>query len=113
MSATRLDNASLQASYFKERRVKIVVRLLAQGLVVVVLMALGWWAMTTLGSDSLQPMSEPIYVAGCPLSDTPQKRWAGGGCSKEGAFHPISSRKPGVGPAKHAQLAKHAHGHER
>jgi hypothetical protein len=95
------------------RRVKIVVRLLAEGLVVVLLMALGWWGMTTLGSDSLQPMSEPIYVAGCPLADTLQKRSAGGGCSKEGASHPISSRQPGVGPTKHAQLAKHAHGPER
>jgi hypothetical protein len=43
VSATRLDNASLQeASYLKERRVNIVVRLLAESLVVVLLMALGW-----------------------------------------------------------------------
>jgi hypothetical protein len=52
---------------------KIVVRLLAESLVVVVLMAFGWWGMTTLGRDSLQPMSEPIYVAGCPQADTLQK----------------------------------------
>jgi hypothetical protein len=114
VSSTRLDNASLQeASYLKERRVKIVVRLLAESLVVVLVMALGWWGMTTLGSDSLQQMSEPIYVAGCPLSDTLEKGSAGGGCSKAGSTHPISSRQPGVGPAKHAQLAKHAHGPER
>ena len=74
VSATRLDNASLQeASYLKERRVKIVLRLLADSLVVVVLMAFGWWGMTSLGSDSLQPMSEPIYVAGCPQADTLEK----------------------------------------
>jgi hypothetical protein len=72
VSSTPLDNASLQeASYLKERRgVNIVVRLLAESLVVVLLMAFGWWGMTTLGSDSLQPMRYPIYVAGCPLADT-------------------------------------------
>jgi hypothetical protein len=109
VSATRLDNASFQeASYLKERRVNIVVRLLTESLVVVLLMALGWWAMTTLGSDSLQPMSDPIYVAGCPLSDTTlEKRSAGGGCSQEGASHPITTRQPGAG------LSEHAHGAER
>ena len=113
MSATRLDNASLQeASYLKERRVEIVVRLLAESLVVVLLMALGWWAMTTLGSDSLQPISEPIYVAGCPLSDTLEKRSAGVGCSKEGASHPISSRRPGAGLEGHG-LDGHAHAAEK
>jgi hypothetical protein len=116
VSSTPLDNASLQeASYLKEeRRVKIVVRLLAESLVVVVLMASGWWGMTTLGSYSLQAMRYPLYVAGCPGADTTlEKGSGGGGCSKEGASHPISSRQPGVGPAKHAQLAKHAHGPER
>jgi hypothetical protein len=85
VSSTQLDNASLKASYLKERRANIVVRLLAESLVVVLLMALGWWGMTTLGSDSLQAMTYPIYVAGCPLSDTLEKGSAGGGCSKEGA----------------------------
>ena len=79
MSSTPLDNASLQeASYLKERRVNIVVRLLAESLVVVLLMAFGWWGMTTLGSDSLQPMRYPIYVAGCPLADTLEQRSAVG-----------------------------------
>jgi hypothetical protein len=107
VSSTPLDNASLQASYLKERRVNIVVRLLAESLVVVLLMAFGWWGMTTLGSDSLQPMRYPLYVAGCPLADTLEKGSAGGGCSKEGATHPISSRQPGGG------LVEHAHGAER
>jgi hypothetical protein len=108
VSATRLDNASLQeASYLKERRVNIVVRLLAEGLAVVLLMALGWWGMTTLGSHSLQEMRYPIYVAGCPLADTLEKRSASGGCSKEGASHPITSRQPGVG------LGGRGHGAER
>ena len=94
MSSTQLENASLQeASYLKERRVKIVLRLLAGSLVVVVLMGFGWWGMITLGRDSLQPMSEPIYVAGCPLADTTlEKGSVGGGCSKEGVSHPITSR---------------------
>jgi hypothetical protein len=64
--------------------------------------------MTTLGGDSLQPISDPIYVAGCPLADTTlEKGSAGGGCSKEGASHPITSRQPGGG------LVEHAHGAER
>jgi hypothetical protein len=108
VSFTRLDNASLKASYFKERRVNIVVRLLAESLVVVVLMAFGWWGVTTLGSDSLQAMRYPIYVAGCPLADTTlEKGSVGGGCSKEGVSHPITTRQPGGG------LVEHAHGAER
>jgi hypothetical protein len=79
VSATPLDNASLQeASYLKERRVNIVVKLLAESLVVVRLMAFGWWGMTTLGSDSLQPMRYPLYVAGCPQADTLEQRSAVG-----------------------------------
>jgi hypothetical protein len=109
VSATPLDNASLQeASYLKERRVNIVVRLLAESLVVVLLMAFGWWGMTTLGSDSLQAMSDPIYVAGCPLADTTlEQRSVDGSCSREGVSHPITSRQPGGG------LVEHAHGGER
>jgi hypothetical protein len=102
VSSTQLENASLQASRLKERPVNIVVRLLAESLVVVLLMALGWWAMTTLGSDSLQATRYPQYVAGCPQADTIEKRSAGGGCSKEGASHPITSRRPGGSPLEHA-----------
>jgi hypothetical protein len=107
VSSTPLDNASLQASYLKERRVNTVVRLLAESLVVVLLMALWWWGMTTLRSDSLQPMRYPIYVAGCPLADTLEKGSAVGGCSKEGVSHLITTRQPGAG------LSEHAHGAER
>src|SRR5215208_6667654 len=113
VSSTPLDNASLKASYLKERRVNIVVKLLAESLVVVLLMAFGWWGMTTLGSDSLQPMRYPIYVPGCPLADTLEKSSGGGGCSKEGVAHPISSRQPGVRVGEHAGLVEHAHGAER
>jgi hypothetical protein len=108
VSSTPLENASLQeASYLKERRVNIVVKLLAESLVVVLVMALGWWGMTTLGSDSLQAMRYPIYVAGCPLADTLEKGSVGGGCSKEGVSHPITTRQPGGG------LVEHGHGSER
>ena len=108
VSSTPLDNASLKASYLKEQRVNIVVRLLAQGLVVVLLMSLGWWGTTTLGSHSLQAMRYPIYVAGCPLADTTlEKGSVVGGCSKEGVYHPITSRQPGGG------LVEHGHGSER
>jgi hypothetical protein len=108
VSAAPLDNASLQeASHLNERRVNIVVKLLAESLVLVLLMAFGWWAMTTLGSHSLQAMRYPIYVAGCPLADTIEKRSAGGSCSKEGVSHPMTSRQPGGG------IGEHAHGAER
>jgi hypothetical protein len=113
VSATPLDNASLQeASYLKERRVNIVVKLLAQGLVVVLLMAFGWWGMTSLGSHSLQAMREPIYVAGCPLSDTLQKGSGGVGCSREGVSHPMTARRPGAGLEGHG-LDGHAHAAEK
>jgi hypothetical protein len=113
VSSTPLDNASLQeASYLKERRgVNIVVRLLAESLVVVLLMAFGWWGMMTLGSYSVQAMRYPLYVAGCPLADTTlEKGSAGGGCSKEGASHPITSRQPGAGRSEHADGAERTRG---
>ena len=91
---------------------KIVVRLLAESLVVVLLMAFGWWGMTSLGSDSLKPMSDPIYVAGCPQADTLQKGSGGVGCSKEGVSHPIISRRPGGGLEGHG-LDGHAHAAEK
>jgi hypothetical protein len=77
VSATPLENASLQeASYLKERRVNIVVRLLAESLVVVLVVVFGWWGMWGLGSYTLlsQTQPEPIYVAaGCPVADQLQK----------------------------------------
>ena len=109
MSATQLENASLQeASSLKERRVNVVLRLLAGSLVVVGLMAFGWWGIMTLGSHSVQQMRYSLYVAGCPLADTTLEKGSGGAsCSKEGVSHPITSRQPGSG------LVEHAHGGER
>ena len=117
MSSTPLDNASLQeASYLKERRVNIVVRLLAERLVVMLVVVFGWWGMWGLGSYTLlsQTQPEPIYVAGCPVADQLQKSstWRGGigqgrGCSMEGSTHPMTSRQPGV------RLVEHGHGAER
>jgi hypothetical protein len=114
VSATRLDNASLQASHPKERRLHTVVGLLAEVLVLVLVMASWWWGIMTLASHSLASesgplaeMGEPIYVAGCPVADTLKKSSAGGGvgkgCSKEGSSHPISSRQQGGGPAEHGR----------
>jgi hypothetical protein len=99
MSSAPLDYASPRPSYRQGHRKRIVFSLLAQGSVVVLLMAFGWWGITTLGSDSLLTMRGPIYVAGCPLNDTQEKGSAGGGCSREGASHPITTRKPGAGLA--------------
>jgi hypothetical protein len=58
-----------------------------------------------LASESDPPL---LYVAGCPLADTSEKDSAGGGCSKEGASHPITTRQPGAGLG-----SEHAHGDER
>ena len=92
------------------QRKRIVLSLLAQGSVVLLLMAFGWWGIRTLGSDSLRGMRGPIYVAGCPLSNTLESGpRGGGGCSREGASHPrVTSRQPGAGLA-----SEHAHGGEK
>jgi hypothetical protein len=109
VSSARLDYASPQANDHQGQRKRIVFSLLAQGWVVVLLLAFGWWGITTLGSDSLRAMRAPIYVAGCPLSNALEKSQRGGvGCSREGASHPITSRQPGAGLA-----SEHAHGAEK
>jgi hypothetical protein len=117
VSSTHLDNSTFQPAHTKEHRNHIVVRLLAEGSVVVVLMALGWWGMATLGSytllsqsDSLTAERDTIFVAGCPVPAPLEKSSTQGGlgkdtgCSHEGSTHPISSRQPGVG------LGGQAHG---
>ncbi len=120
VNSTPLDNASSQAPHHDQHRNPIVVRLLAEGSVVVVLMAIGWWGMAHLGSSTLASQSDPltaeqdtIYVGGCPVPDPLEKgsveggAGEGGGCSTEGASRPITSRRPG------AELGEHAHGAER
>jgi hypothetical protein len=67
-----------------------VARLLAQGLVVVLVVAAGWWVMWNLGSDSLASQREaltvelePIYMAECPVpTSSLQKSSARGGFGK-------------------------------
>ena len=51
VSSTRLDNGSLHAGHHNQQRNPVVLMLLAEGSVVLVL-ALGWWGMATLGSYS-------------------------------------------------------------
>ena len=121
VSATHLDNARFQASHHNHQRNHVVLRLLAEGPVVVLVLAIGWWGMAHLGSyalasqsDSLTAQREPIYVAGCPVTAPLEKRSARGGfgegkgCTEEGSSHPITSRQPGVGLDR-----LHAHGAER
>jgi hypothetical protein len=112
MSATQLENSSFQPTHHKRHRKRIVLGLLAQSAVVVLLIAFGWWGMTTLGSYSLQAMRYPIYVAGCPLADTLEKGSGGGGCSKEGVSHPSTSRQPGAGQSEHAHGAERKREHK-
>ena len=96
-------------------------RLLAQGLVVVLVVAAGWWVMWNLGSDSLASQRdaltvelEPIYMAECPVPTSSLQKSSsrrggfgkGRGCTEEGSSHPISSRQPGVGLHAHDRLAQ-------
>src|SRR5215208_2699340 len=76
VSSTHLDNSSFQPTNHNQHRNHIALKLLAEGSVVVLLMALGWWGMVILGSYTLvsQTQPEPIYVAGCPVSEPLQKR---------------------------------------
>ena len=120
VSSTHLETSRFQASQHEEQRNHVVLRLLAEGSVMVLVMALGWWGMVTLGnstlasqSDSLTAEQDPIYVAGCPVPAPLEKSSARGGvgegrgCSHEGSTHPIASRQPGVG------LGGRGHGAER
>ena len=112
MDHDRPQGASLRESPHQGQRPRrIVLRLVAQGAVVGSLLASGWWGMSLVGAHARASESSapaPVYVAGCPVGDTPQKGSAGEGCSKAGASHPISSRQPGAGLA-----SEHAHGAEK
>jgi hypothetical protein len=115
MNSAHLDNSRLQAPHHNQQRLPIIVRLSAQGLVVVLVLALGWWGMANLGSSTLalhsQPLTAPqesIYVAGCPVPDPLQKSSRlggveeGKGCSEEDLSHLINtSRRPGGGLEGH------------
>jgi hypothetical protein len=79
MSSTRLDNSSLQAPHHDQQPLRIVVKLLAQGSVVVLVVAFGWWGMWKVGSSTLASKSDsltaeryPVYVAGYPVPDRPR-----------------------------------------
>jgi hypothetical protein len=112
MDFERPHDATLRASPHQGQPPRrIVLRLSAEGVVVVALLASLWWGISILGAHAFASESSapaPVYVVGCPLDDTPQKGSAGGGCSKEGASHPMSSRQPGGGLA-----SEHAHGAEK
>jgi hypothetical protein len=86
----------------------------------VLVMALGWWGMVTLGnstlaaqSDSLTAQQDPIYVAGCPVPAPLEKSSAqeeggdqGRGCTEEGSSPPITTRQPGAGLGEHGRGAE-------
>ena len=122
MSAPRLEEVSSKVSHHQGRPKRIVLSLSAQGSISVLFLAFGWWGIRTLGShslasqtDSLREMGEPVYVAGCPVAaSTPETSSAGGGvgkkndggCSEEGLYHSVTSRRPGAGPSGHAYGAE-------
>jgi hypothetical protein len=111
VNSTHLETSSFQANHHKGQRLPIVLRLLAESSVVVLVLASGWWGMTTLVSDSLQEMREPIYVAGCPVVDALQQSAVKGeagerrGCTEEGSSHPTTSRRPRGGLVEDAHAA--------
>ena len=109
MDYERPHDDAFRASSCEGHRPRIVLRLLAEGSVVVAMLGSLWWGMSILGAyaRASESASPPVYVAGCSVGDMPQKGSAGGGCSKEGASHPITLRRPGAG------LAEHAHGAEK
>ena len=119
MGSAPLDNDYYQASHHKAQRLRVVLRLFAQGCMLVVVLALGWWVMTTLGGYSLESQSDspavmagPIYLAGCPVADTLDKSSTQAdagkveGCSEEDVSHPISSRRAGGGLGERAHRAE-------
>jgi hypothetical protein len=120
MSATRLNNGSFQASPNNQQRLPIALRLLAQGSVVVLVVAFAWWGIWNIGSDTLASQSDsltapqdPIYVAGCPVPGPLEKSSRRGGveegkgCSEEDLSHLINtSRRPGGGLEGHALPAE-------
>ena len=117
VSSTQLDNSSFQATNHNKHRNHILLKLLAEGSVVVLIIILGWWGMWNLGSHTLvsQTQPYPLYVAGSPVSEPLQKCprregvGQGRGCSHEGSTHPISSRQPGVRLVEHARLVEYGH----
>ena len=122
MSAPRLDEVSSKVSHHQGRPKRIVLSLSAQGSILVLFLAFGWWGIMTLGShsltsqtDSLRAMGESVYVAGCPVAaSTPETSSAGGGVGKkkdggwseEDLYHSVTSRRPGAGPSGHAYGAE-------
>jgi len=85
VSPTQLETSSLQASEQNLQDNYVVVRLLAERSVVAVVIAIGWWGMWNVGSDTLSSQSDsltaelsPIYLAGSPVPDPFEKSLARG-----------------------------------
>src|SRR3712207_2928489 len=115
MSSTHLYNSSLKSPHHNQQRLPIVVKLSAQGAVVVLVITLGWWGIWNVGSSTLALQSEslaahqdPIYVAGCPVPDPLQKSSRRGGveegrgCSEDLSHLINTSRQPRGGLEGHA-----------
>jgi hypothetical protein len=118
MDHVRPDNLDLPVRYYRQRRgARIGARLLAQGVVLVAVLASGWWGVHTLDAHTLASEEgpsvawlHPVRVGGCPVGGTglDAKGSTKEGCSVDGLSHPISSRRPGAG-----LVGKHTQGSER
>jgi len=117
---TRPDTSDFLVRHRERPRARIVARLFAQGMVLVALLALGWWCVYALGAHALaseegpsEEWSRPVYVAGCPMGGgtKPTKGSSTAdadaqGCSEEGPSHPSGSRRPGAGLGDHTRGAE-------
>jgi hypothetical protein len=67
----RSDEANFLAHLRERRRARIVGSLLAQGAVLVAVLASGWWGVSALGAHAVasEASRRPVYVAGCPVGE--------------------------------------------
>jgi hypothetical protein len=98
-----------------EKRHRIVVRLLLEGLVLALVLAFGLWGIVIFGSQteasethSRMAQTAARYVVVCPTPDTSEKGAApatagdGADCAPKVRLHTSTSRQPGAGAAEQA-----------
>jgi hypothetical protein len=121
MCAPPRDNLDFQASHQKHQRKRVVFGILAEGSVLVLVITLGLWWIAHVGSDTPASQSEaraaladPIYGTGCPLAPTTLQKGSAQGvvvkkeeaCARGDESHPMTSRRPGGGPAQRGHGAE-------
>ena len=75
MLHTRSDDTDFLVGHRQRRRARILASLLAQGVVLVALLASVWWGVYALGAHTLaseeghsaEAWLRPVYMGGCPV----------------------------------------------